>query len=302
MDNPPRSRLHALLCLSLVLLVAAPAFAQQPAATPQPPDSLRFAVIGDSGTGDKPQIDVANQMWQAYQRSPFSLVLMLGDNLYASNWKQIEPAFAKPYKPLLDAGVRFYATIGNHDEPTAAQQLAYPAFNMGGRRNYSFAPAGALVEFFTIDSLLALTDSSQLDWLDKALAASTAHWKVVFIHNPPYSPGSRHGDNAKLEKTLVPMLERHHVQIVLSGHEHFFAQLAPVNGVNYIISGSGGKIQKGGLQPDSRTVYGNDQAHQFVLVTLTPGAFTFQVIGETGEVLHTASIPYVASAVAAAGR
>lgn len=297
-----RSRLLPGLFLSLVLLIGGPAPAQKPAEAPRSPDQLVFAVIGDNGTSDKPQMAVADQMWKAYQRSPFSLVLMLGDNLYSPNWKQIDGAFTVPYKPLLDAGVRFYATLGNHDQPTALEQISFPPFNMGGRRNYSFAPAGALVEFFTIDSSLVLKESAQLDWLDKALAASTAHWKIVFVHHPPYSPGSRHGDNPKLEKSLVPMLARHHVQVVLSGHEHFFAQMAPTDGVNYIISGSGGKIQKGGLQPDSRTVYGNDRVHQFLLVTLTPGTFSFQVISETGEVLHTASIPYTGAAAAAAGR
>ena len=44
--------------------------------------------------------------------------------------------FELPYKPLLDAGVPFYAALGNHDEP--AIQINYKPFNMDGKRYYSF--------------------------------------------------------------------------------------------------------------------------------------------------------------------
>ena len=45
--------------------------------------------------------------------------------------------FEEPYKPLLDADVKFYASLGNHDDPT---QRFYKPFNMNGERYYSFKP------------------------------------------------------------------------------------------------------------------------------------------------------------------
>jgi predicted phosphodiesterase len=295
--------LPGLVLLGLSLLPALSA-AQKPATLVAPAPAVEFAVIGDTGTADAAQFAVAHQMADAYNRSPYSFVLMLGDNLYSGSWKQINGAFSEPYKPLLDAGVKFYATLGNHDQSTASQQIAFPPFNMGGRRNYSFTPAGSLVEFFTIDTSLVVQnkDFAQLEWLDKALAASTARWKIVFFHHPPVSPGSRHGDNPTLEKNLVPILERRGVQVALSGHEHFFAQMAPEGGVNYLISGSGGKIQRKAIRPDPRTVYGNDAVHQFVRVKLTMDAFEFRVISEDGTVLHTGSIPFEQAAAAGASR
>src|SRR5580765_1175905 len=79
-------------------------------------DSLKFAVIGDNGTGGKPQYDVGQQMAAARAKFPFEMVLMLGDNLYGrQDPKDFVTKFEQPYAPLLQAGVLFYATLGNHD-------------------------------------------------------------------------------------------------------------------------------------------------------------------------------------------
>src|SRR5947209_4369900 len=81
-------------------------------ALPNAKDSVKFAAMGDNGTGDTEQYDTARQMvaWRA--KFPFEFVIMLGDNLYGSQ----EPGdfvtkFETPYKPLLDAGVKFYAAL-----------------------------------------------------------------------------------------------------------------------------------------------------------------------------------------------
>ncbi len=263
----------------------------------QRPESsdLRFAIVGDTGTGDKYQLAVARQMEEEYERSPFALVLMLGDNNYRGNFaKQVGAIFEAPYASLLEHGVGFYATLGNHDQSSAKQQLEYANFHMGGSRFYSFSPAGSLVEFFTFDStrVVEANDTSQLDWLEKALSESKAHWKIVFIHHPPFSPGKRHGDNPVLEKRLCPILEHGGVRVVLAGHEHFFAKMREHNGVDYIISGSGGKIHTGGILSDERMEAGNDRIHQFLSVTLTEDSFDYTVLGETGSVIYRGSIPY----------
>ena len=78
--------------------------------------SVQFAVIGDSGTGGADQYDVAAAMAASRGRLPFGFVIMLGDNVYGGwNPKAVAGKFERPYKPLLDAGVQFYASLGNHD-------------------------------------------------------------------------------------------------------------------------------------------------------------------------------------------
>jgi hypothetical protein len=69
---------------------------------------------------------------------------------------RLRDVFEIPYSALLERGVKFYATLGNHDEDCAAEQIAYPLFNMNGKRYYTFKPAGDLVEFFAIDTTLVV--------------------------------------------------------------------------------------------------------------------------------------------------
>ena len=106
-------------------------------ALPKKVGSLRFAVMGDVGRGDRNQYDTANEMARWHERFDFSFVLMLGDNIYAEQGttEAYQARFERPYKALLDRGVMFYATLGNHDPPG---QPDYVPFNMNGNRYYNF--------------------------------------------------------------------------------------------------------------------------------------------------------------------
>src|SRR6267142_852973 len=124
-------------------------------------DSVRFAVIGDTGTGDRPQNEVA-QLLETYRKAvKYEFVVMLGDNIYGGNHaSDFRAKFEEPYKPLLDAGVKFYASLGNHDDPS---ERFYKPFNMNGERYYSFKPGSSSVRFFALDS--NYMDDKQLFWL-----------------------------------------------------------------------------------------------------------------------------------------
>src|SRR4051794_7416594 len=100
--TPPLMLFAAILLLGGFASV--PARQSAPAPAPAP---LRFAVIGDTGTGDKYQFAVANQMAAEYERSPFSFVLMLGDNNYRGRFSsQVKSIFELPYAKLLEHDVR----------------------------------------------------------------------------------------------------------------------------------------------------------------------------------------------------
>ena len=120
-------------CAILLLLVAcAWAIRAQDLTLPNRKASLKFAALGDNGTGDLPEYDVGRQMAAYHGRFPFDLVIMLGDNLYGRQEpKDFVAKFEEPYRPLLNAGVLFYAALGNHDNPS---QQGYPPFHMGGTR------------------------------------------------------------------------------------------------------------------------------------------------------------------------
>jgi hypothetical protein len=111
----PKIRCPGLVCFIALAAVSVSLYAQQPT-LPLKPGSVRFAAIGDMGNGGKEQYTVAGQMVGCRSKFPFDFVLMLGDNLIGSKDPiDYQNKFELPYKPLLDAGVKFYAVFGNHD-------------------------------------------------------------------------------------------------------------------------------------------------------------------------------------------
>src|SRR5581483_9068719 len=162
--------------------------------------SVRFAVIGDSGTGNKEQYEVARQM-DAYRQSvKFDFVIMLGDNIYGGHSpRDFAQKFELPYKPLLDAGVKFYASLGNHDDPNI--ERLYKPFNMNGERYHTFRRGD--VQFFALDS--NYMDAKQLSWLEDNLRSSHARWKICYFHHPLYNDGKSHGPDLDLRSQLTPL-------------------------------------------------------------------------------------------------
>src|SRR6478672_5917478 len=156
-----RRLLAVLVSASLIAIFGSSGAAQNAGAAagvPNRKDSLKFAAIGDMGTGAKPQYEIGDQMNAWHRKFPFELVIMLGDNLYGSQRpRDFVDKFENPYKPLLDAGVKFYAALGNHDSQT---NRFYKPWNMNGERYYTFSKKNA--KFFVLDS--DYMDRKQLDW------------------------------------------------------------------------------------------------------------------------------------------
>lgn len=241
-------------------------------------DSVRFAVIGDSGTGERGQYEVAKWMATYHGVFPFTFVIMMGDNMYGDeNPKDFVRKFETPFKPLLDAGVNFYASLGNHDEPEI--QIYYRLFNMGGERYYSFVKGP--VQFFALDS--NYMDARQIAWLDKELGASTARWKIAFFHHPLYSSGARHGSELGLRKLVEPLFIKHGVSAVFAGHEHFYERINPQHGIYYFTSGGAGKLRRGNIRRGALTAAGFDTDLHFMVAEITGDTLYFQTISRLGR-------------------
>jgi predicted phosphodiesterase len=246
--------------------------------------SVTFAVIGDSGTGDRVQYELAQQMAAVEARRPFDLVIMLGDNIYGRQ----EPGdfvqkFERPYKPLLDAGVRFYAALGNHDNE---RNRFYRPFNMGGERYYTFAVRN--VRFFVLDS--DSLDPKQREWIETVLAASNDDWKICYFHHPLYSDGGRHGSQVDLRVVLEPLFVKYDVNVVFSGHDHIYERIKPQKGITYFVAGSAGQLRKGDLHPSDLTAAAFDQDQAFVIVDIAGDEMRFDAISRTGQVVDSGVI------------
>jgi predicted phosphodiesterase len=248
--------------------------------------SVRFAVIGDSGTGDAPQYEVAAQM-EAYRKAAgFEFVVMLGDNIYGGHSaRDFERKFEQPYKPLLDAGVKFYAALGNHDDPN--QERLYKPFNMNGERYYTFKKGN--VAFFALDS--TYMDPKQLEWLEKELRNSNADWKLCFFHHPLYSDGKFHGPDTNLRSQLTPLFLKYGVNVVLSGHEHVYERIKPEQGIYYFVLGNSGQLRVHNLRHSSEMQTGLDTDQGFMLIEISRDKLYFQTISRTGKTVDASVLP-----------
>jgi len=294
---------HAIAALGLVLLIPSAACRdvsvgygservaaeqQQPAtvALPNKAGTYKFGVLGDFGTGSREQYELARQMASVHGRFKFEHVILVGDNLYGSERPQdFKKKFEEPYKPLLDAGVKFYASLGNHD---AREQRFYKPFNMEGKLYYTFNP-NPEVRFFALES--TYPEPEQMKWFEDELKKSTSKWKIPFFHHPLYSSGERHGSDIRLRKVIEPMLLANNVSVVFTGHDHFYERTKPQNGITYFVVGSGGKLRQGNIDTESGiTARGLDTDLAFLVAEIDGDQLTFNTISRTGAVVDSGVI------------
>ena len=263
-------------------------------ALPSSGRSIKFAIIGDSGRGSKQQNEVAAQMAAYHQRFDFAFVLMVGDNIYEgpATEDDYRLKFEEPYKALLDAGVKFYAALGNHDD---TNQIYYRPFNMGGHRYYTFVPPvdpltrwDTRVRFFALDS--TYVDRNQVQWLAKETGESRAEWKVAFLHHPLYTSGryalAARGIRLGLESTLVTG----GVDIVFSGHEHIYERAKMQNGILYFITGGAGSLREGDAAPSPLIARGYDRDYHFMLAEFNDDGFFWQAINRLGVTIDAGTL------------
>jgi hypothetical protein len=249
---------------------------------PNKQGNVRFMVVGDTGTGSNKQEQLAEIMLRYRQIFPFEFALMLGDNMYGSeNAVDYKGKFENVYKPLLDQKVKFYATLGNHDD---SNQRFYEFFNMDGQEYYRFTKGN--VAFYSLNS--NYMDKKQIDWFNEKLAADTSTWKIAFFHHPPYSSGGAHGSDAKLREVVEPIFMKYGVNVVFAGHEHFYERIKPQHGIYYFISGAGGKLRQGDVKKDSPlTAKGYDADMSFMLIEIDDKEMHFQVVNRLGETVDS---------------
>jgi 3',5'-cyclic AMP phosphodiesterase CpdA len=226
-------------------------------------------------------------MTKLRERFPFELVLTVGDNMYGSQRPQdFVRKFETPYKALLDAKVKFYASLGNHD---SRQQSLYAPFNMDGKTYYTFKAPHEDVRFFALES--SYLEPAQLEWLEKELASSKEAWKIPYFHHPIYSSGERHGSDLPRRRVLEPLFIKYGVSVVLTGHDHFYERVKPQNGIVHFVVGSGGQLRRGNINPRTGlTAVGNDRQQVFMAAEISGDEMYFNAIGLSGAIVDSGVI------------
>ena len=239
--------LTALSCTAWLPL-ASPlvAHTQPKAATvplPNQPDSFRFGVLGNSGTGEQAQYDLADQMAALRERFKYDAVILLGDNIQGNERPQdFVKKFEAPYKRLLEAGVTFHAALGNEDSP---EQRYYKHFSMKGNLHYTFEPRPD-VQFIVVQSALCRQGpdpvaGGDVKEFDECVEDRLPAPPALLIRPPARLALPR------LRTVLEPLFLQYNVSVVFSAHDNIYERTKPQGGITYFVVGSGGKVQQGGI-------------------------------------------------------
>jgi hypothetical protein len=268
-------------------VVAPQSKAEPPVSLPNKEGTLKFAVLGDFGSASREQYQLATDMDKLQQKFPFELVVLVGDNLYGAERPQdFEKKFEIPYKPLLDRKVKFYASLGNHDD---RNQRYYKPFNMEGKLYYSFKGPKQSVKFLALES--TYPEPEQIKWVQEELKSSTEDWKIPYFHHPVYSSGGRHGSDIRLRETLEPLFIQHNVSVVFTGHDHFYERTKPQKGIVYFVTGSGGMLRSGDIDKQSPlTAKGFDTDYAFLMCEIDGDQLYFNAVARGGQIVDSGII------------
>jgi 3',5'-cyclic AMP phosphodiesterase CpdA len=160
---------------------------------------------------------------------------------------------------------------------------------MNGELYYSVKAPAQDVRFFALES--SYPEPRQIAWFDNALREAGEDWKIAFFHHPPYSSGGRHGSDVRLREHLEPLMVRHNVSVVFTGHDHFYERIKPQQGIGYFVVGSGGKLSPGDIEEDSGlTARGFDTDYVFLVAEIVDDRMTFNAVARSGRVVDSGVI------------
>lgn len=258
----------------------------QPVVCEEPPTGShpqRFIAFGDFGEGTLFQGKLGAQMARTHEQNPFSMALLLGDNIYPDGdiKKLGKTHFEDPYTALIKDKVKFVAAIGDHDDHKGHQYDEMAYFKMpNDYYKYSEGP----VDFFILNTTFFVRSPEQQAWLAKELAKSHAQWKIVVAHHPVYSSG-RHGHQTEgLRRILEPILVKNHVDLYLAGHDHDYERFEPIQGVTYIVSGGGGSYLYDFKKIMPHSLVRIKTIH-FLLFSVSDGDLWMKALNRYGEVV-----------------
>jgi acid phosphatase len=267
---------------------------------------LSFLVIGDWGMGSAAQKRLAVALARSAELVTARFVISTGDNFYPVGVTSVEdPQWKTSFEDMYDDPslmIPWYPVLGNHDHMgNVGAQMAYTQRSSRWRMPAAYYKRaetladGSFAEFFFIDTTRILRHhatwtgrfsmNDQIAWLESELPSSTARWKIVVGHHPAYS-GERDKGSQALIDWLVPLLERHRVQVYLNGHSHSLEHIV-VRGVHYLGSGAGAQPRNARAVAGTRFVRG--QQLGFLVVRLLPKMMDVEFSDDLGNSLYRAS-------------
>lgn len=259
--------------------------------------AFMFALVGDTQRNPRTPwawSAIAERVWADRPNFVVHVGDLVDKGLQKSDW--VNDFF--PAGQRLMSRVPLYPVLGNHeqDSPLYYQYMALP------KPEYYYTFIYGNAQFFMIDSNREVDeDSEQYAWLEWALARSTARWKFVLHHHPPYTSDSNdYGDTryaaselGSVTRNLVPLYEKYKVDFCLYGHTHLYERSWPLRdnridqqqGVVYINSGGAG----GGIEDFAPTrswfTAELEAIHHYCTFNIFENTLQFKAIDHEGRLL-----------------
>jgi len=227
------------------------------------PDSpyapARFFAFGDLGTSTPDQLAIRDRMLA--QHHDIDLWFTTGDNAYPAGTHQAYQAHVFSIYREMWTRIPVFPVPGNHDYITENAQpyldnffLPRNAWREEDKERYYSIDWGP-IHFVGLDSedpMFQLDgEDDMVAWVDADLAATDKPWKIVAWHRPPYEGHPTRAPDVATWYHLVPLMQKHGVQLVLLGHNHFYERMVPIldnapssyrqGAVTYVVTGSAGR-------------------------------------------------------------
>lgn len=243
----------------------------------------RLAAVGDTGSGRRAQYAIGRALAAQWQHTPFSHLLLLGDNIYpVGDIKRYRVSrFEQPYRDLLKLPVEIVASLGNHDVPHQQDQLAY--FKMP---HPHYTKAVGPMSLVIIDSNTFATDAVQQAWAAEAMTQGNPPWRVLIGHHPAFSSG-HHGNNPAMIDALTTLARRIQQPLLyLAGHDHHYERIQQ-DQLTQIVSGGGGAPLRDPLQSLGDGSLKRLKVHHFLLLEASDTCLHLQALDAHLDVIDT---------------
>jgi phosphodiesterase/alkaline phosphatase D-like protein len=189
--------------------------------------------------------------------------------------------------------------IGNHEAYAPGGHFSMPTFYTAQFKLPSNGPEsikGQVYSFDYGDVHFSVLDSQEGEerqfvpemlmmqkvWLEKDLQSTNKKWKVVLLHRPLYN-NRISGNDSNIRMAFLPIIDKYHVDVVFTGHEHVYAHTYPLNNDRVVDSPAKGTVYVAVGRSGSKT-YKNmstKELNEFLYNPLDePNYLTAQVQGD----------------------
>jgi len=177
-------------------------------------------------------------------------------------------------------------SMGNHEGQGTLFAKYFPYdLAQDNRFYYSFEYGTAL--FIAIDQFTSIKPGSkQYLWFENTLKTANNKWKIVLLHKPGFTAGG-HKNNKIVQKILQPLFQKYNVNLVLAGHNHYYAR-AVVDGITHITTGGGGAPLYKPKQKDGIVIM--DKSHHFIIINIDNDIINLKAIRSDGSIIETTKI------------